>query len=462
MKRQPTRPESITRRRFVKTAGAAAALAAGGAPFVAPKRAHASGHHEILHWNWLGASDKEVWSKMIDAFNDAHKDKGVQIKMEDVAYDQYKTKVLASVATGRAPDFGWGIAGQDAKFAKEGVTVPLDEIISGSGLDLADFTELSLKAARYPQSGNQLHMIPMDLMSLQPEINVDHVTEAGLDPDSPPQDGEELLAWADAMSRRDGDTVTRSGIMMTGSGVQPTVTWGIVAEQMGFRRASEDLKQACVNPEAGKEAMQWVLDLFDKHRVSTRDVTDRYKAFGTGQGSIFWTGPWTINGYVQQGLNFQTSLFPKIGKERLTYFEMGGLELYQQQDPGRYEGDHAGDQVAVGQQLPVDDGWPRGDSAQDHHEQSGLQDGGASLEGPRGVRRGHGVRDRGRDSGPRRPGVHDLLRRQLPREDPRGGMDRPEDHRRRDGPAPGTLAEEPGRGLTGPPHGPPGPAPGGP
>ena len=341
MKRHPTRPQSetgsITRRRFVKTAGAAAALAAGGAPFVAPKRARASGHHEILHWNWLGASDKEVWSQMIDAFNDAHKDKGVQIKMEDVAYDQYKTKVLASVATGRAPDFGWGIAGQDAKFAKEGVTVPLDEIISGSGLDLADFTELSLKAARYPQSGNQLHMIPMDLMSLQPEINVDHVTEAGLDPESPPQDGEELLAWADAMSRRDGDTVTRSGIMMTGSGVQPTVTWGIVAEQMGFRRASEDLKTACVNPEAGKEAMQWVLDLFDKHRVSTRDVTDRYKAFGTGQGSIFWTGPWTINGYVQQGLNFMTSLFPKIGKERLTYFEMGGLELYPQQDQGRYE-----------------------------------------------------------------------------------------------------------------------------
>ena len=30
--------------------------------------------------------------------------------------------------------------------------------------------------------------------------------------------------------------------------------------------------------------MQWVLDLFDKYKVSTRDVTDRYKAFGTGQG----------------------------------------------------------------------------------------------------------------------------------------------------------------------------------
>jgi hypothetical protein len=180
----------------------------------------------------------------------------------------------------------------------------------------------------------------MDLMSLQPEINLDHVAEAGLAiPDAPaggPQNDKELLEWAEAMTKRDGDKVTRSGIMMTGSGVQPTVTWGIVAEQMGFRRASADLKTAAVNPEAGKKAMEWVLALFDELKVSTRDVTDRYKAFGTGEGSIFWTGPWTLNGYVQQGLNFATTLFPQIGDKRITYFEMGGLELYTQSDPGRY------------------------------------------------------------------------------------------------------------------------------
>jgi ABC-type glycerol-3-phosphate transport system substrate-binding protein len=177
----------------------------------------------------------------------------------------------------------------------------------------------------------------MDLMSLQPEINLDHVQEAGLDMNNPPTTGEELLQWAEAMTKREGDKVTRSGIMMTGSGVQPTVTWGIVAEQMGFRRASDDLKTAAVNPDAGKAAMQWVLDVFDKYKVATRDITDRYKAFGTGQGSIFWTGPWTLNGYVSQGLNFKTFLFPKIGKELLTYFEMGGLEIYTQKDKGRHE-----------------------------------------------------------------------------------------------------------------------------
>ena len=274
---------------------------------------------------------------MIQSFNDAHKDKGVQIKMEVVPEDQYNTKILAAAASGQAPDFGWGTAGQRAQWAADGVIIPLDDLAAKSGLDIADFSEFSIQSARYPKYDNKLFLIPMDLMSLQPEVNLDHVKEAGLDPEKFPEDGAALLDWAKAMTKRDGDKVTRSGIMMTGSGVQPTVTWGIVSAQMGFQRASDDLKTACVNPEAGKAAMQWVLDLFDKHKVSTRDVTDRYKAFGTGQGSIFWTGPWTLNGYVQQGLNFRTYLFPKIGEKRITYFEMGGMEFYVQSDTSRYQ-----------------------------------------------------------------------------------------------------------------------------
>jgi multiple sugar transport system substrate-binding protein len=331
---------NLTRRRFTGSALAAGALAAAGSPFAPGKAFAQSTPIELVHWSWLTASDGEIWAQMIQSFNDAHKDKGVQIRMEVIPLEQYPTKVLASAVTGQAPDFGWGTAGLNAKFAKDEVIVPLDDLAGEVGLDLADFTESSLQASRYPQFDNQLFMVPMDLMSLQPEINLDHVAEAGLAiPDAPaggPQTNQELLEWAEVMTRRDGDKVTRSGIMMTGSGVQPTVTWGIVAAQMGFERASADLKTAAVNPAAGKQAMEWVLALFDELKVSTRDVTDRYKAFGTGEGSIFWTGPWTLNGYVEQGLNFATTLFPQIGEKRVTYFEMGGLELYTQSDPGRY------------------------------------------------------------------------------------------------------------------------------
>lgn len=330
----PTRA-ALTRRRLLATTGAVAATGLA-APYLGAGRAFAQKPTEIVHWSWLAASDGEVWGKMIDSFNEAHKDENVRIRMELVPEEQYVTKVLAATATGRAPDFGWGTAGKGAALAKDGVTVPLDDLIAETGLEIGDFTESSIAASRYPKYDNKIFMIPMDLMSLQPEINVDHVAEAGLNADQPPTNGDELIEWAEKMTKRDGDTVTRSGILMTGSGVQPTVTWGIISAQMGFQRASEDLKTAAVNPEKGIAAMKWVLDLFDTHKVSTRDVTDRYKAFGTGNGSIFWTGPWTLNGYVGQGLNFMTSLFPNVGGELKTYFEMGGLELYAQGDESRY------------------------------------------------------------------------------------------------------------------------------
>lgn len=312
------------------------ATAVGGAILASPAILRAA-TTEIVHWSWLAASDGEVWQKMIDAFNNAHKDKGMVIKMELVPEEQYNTKILAAAATGRAPDFGWGTAGVRAKMAREGVIVPLEDLAKSAKLDLADFSDFSIKSARYPKVGNGLFMIPMDLMSLQPEVNLDHVKAAGLDSAKFPEDGAGLMEWAKAMTKSEAGKVTRSGIMMTGSGVQPTVTWGIVAAQMGFERASADFKTAAVNPKAGIAAMEYVLGLFDTQKVSTRDVTDRYKAFGTGEGSIFWTGPWTLNGYVAQGLNFATYLFPKIGDKRVTYFEQGGLELYKQKDKGRQE-----------------------------------------------------------------------------------------------------------------------------
>ena len=97
----------IGRRRFVKGAAATTAIAAAAPifkPFVS------MGATEIVHWSWLAASDGEVWAQMIKNYNDANKD--APIRMELVPEEQYMTKILAAAATGTAPDFGWGTAGQ--------------------------------------------------------------------------------------------------------------------------------------------------------------------------------------------------------------------------------------------------------------------------------------------------------------------------------------------------------------
>ena len=147
-------------------------------------------------------------------------------------------------------------------------------------------------------------MIPMDLMSLQPEVNLDHVKEAGLDPAKFPEDGKTLLEWAQ------GDDQAR-GRQGRALGHHDDRLRRAADRDLGHRLGADGLparlgatsRTPPSIPRPASKAMGWVLDLFDKLKVSTRDVTDRYKAFGTGEGSIFWTGPWTLNGYVQQKLN---------------------------------------------------------------------------------------------------------------------------------------------------------------
>jgi ABC-type glycerol-3-phosphate transport system substrate-binding protein len=302
----------------------------------APQTAPATGGAviEVNHWHTLSASDGAVWEKHIQACSEALKDQRIRVVSQVVPSDQYGAKLLAASTTGDAPDLAWGEGFGRRDFINKGLLVPLDDLVKQAGLNMSDFTELSLKSATYD---GKLYGIPMDNPSFQMLINTDHAKEAGLDPTKPPTNGQELLAWSEKMTKRDGDKVTRAGFLMTGSGLHVNVVWAIVAHQMGFRQLSDDLKKAAINLDAAKAAAQWTLDLFDKHKVGSRDVADRYKAFGTGDGSIFWTGPWTLSGYVQQKLPFIAAPVPAVGKDNSTRSEVWNLELYVQKDKARYE-----------------------------------------------------------------------------------------------------------------------------
>src|SRR5688572_21321967 len=78
------RKPALNRRQFVGAAAAAGLAGTLPAPAV-----WAQSDMELVHWSWLAASDAEVWGKMIDAFNEAHKGKGLQIKMEVIPEEQY-------------------------------------------------------------------------------------------------------------------------------------------------------------------------------------------------------------------------------------------------------------------------------------------------------------------------------------------------------------------------------------
>lgn len=290
----------------------------------------AAEQYELLNWHPLSASDGDAWAALVEEFNAAHSDQGVSI-LQEVVTEGLGTKILTSFAAGTPPDFGY-VAGVNVDFVQKGVITELDDLMESAGLNYSDFFEQRLEDSRYQ---GKLFVLPIDAVSLQMLINSDHAEEAGLDLASPPQTGEEVVDWALQMTQRDGETVTRSGFLLTGSGTLPSYVWGIVAEQIGFERFDEGFTTVNVVNDACRESAQWLLDMFDEHKVSDRDIADRYKAFGTGQSSIFWTGPWTLSGFIEQGINLTSAVMPQIGSQPWTEAWTTGLEMYKQDDADR-------------------------------------------------------------------------------------------------------------------------------
>lgn len=335
---------SITQLRRSRGRRAAAALVAVSALVCSacsnsPAPLQKSGGNTIITmWSWLSASDATVWGRIITAFNTANNDKGLheQIKLTPVVSD-YTTKVAAAVTAGDAPDFGWSSAGlEEYQWAKEGVIVPLTNLAHEVGLNLSDFTTQSLVDARYPSiGGSSIYMVPTDLNDFALEINVKEAKAAGLNPSDPPTNAAQFLHWAEALTIRKNGKVVQSGFGSDLAGVATTY-WGIVAAQYGFQRLNSNGTKACINPQAGTEAMTWLYNLFNKYKV-IKPTTTLYTSFDTGQSAMMWEGAWTIFGNNQAGIDWEAAPLPLIGTHPANYFEDDGLEVYHQKSSASYK-----------------------------------------------------------------------------------------------------------------------------
>ncbi len=296
------------------------------------------GNTIITMWSPLSASDAQVWGTVIAAFNKANDNKGLheQIDLTTVVSD-YQTKLTAAETAGDAPDFGWASAAlEEYNWAKEGVIIPLNKLAQQVGLNLNDFTAQSLDDARYPSvGGNNIYMVPIDENDFALQINVKEAEAAGLNPNDPPKTAAEFLQWAQAMTITKNGKIVQSGFGSNLAGVATTY-WGIVAAQYGFQRVSANGTTACVNEQAGTQAMSWLLDLFDKYKVIS-PATSIYNTFDTGQSAMIWEGPWATHGNITSGIDWEAAPIPQIGPQPANYFEDDGLEVYAQKNTASYK-----------------------------------------------------------------------------------------------------------------------------
>lgn len=199
--------ESISRRAFLQLGGAAlgATVMASCAAPVGPGSddsvaGSASGSEvvELTWWHGWGGTGMEALTKVEETFN--AREGNIKVLRSQVS--EMNDKLLTAIAGGTAPNIGTCCVPYAQLYARE-VVLPLDEYLDASTVvsrddfvpGLLDGMTWQGKTYGVPavESGPRYGLI----------YNNDLVTEAGLDPDSPPETWDEMFEWHVALTKFD-------------------------------------------------------------------------------------------------------------------------------------------------------------------------------------------------------------------------------------------------------------------
>ena len=243
---------------------------------------------ELKVWGWSSSdAENQALSDLVAGFGE---ETGASAEFQP--QPEYDATLQAALAAGDPPDVFYVDSFNLASLADEGVLAPIPD---GAVDDPSDIYE-SLRDA-FTWDGTW-YCPPKDFSTLALVYDPNALTEAGVEV---PTTWEELQAAADALTT--GDTAAiiegsaRAGLTM---GVEYP-RWGVFMFQNGVALTDEDVTAVDLDNDAGREALQYVADLYQSgSAVAPGDVDAGWagEAFGQGKAAMTIEGNWIV-GYLQ-------------------------------------------------------------------------------------------------------------------------------------------------------------------
>ncbi|HQZ11896.1 MAG TPA: ABC transporter substrate-binding protein [Devosia sp.] len=171
---------------------------------------------DVEFWSPFTGPDGTAIDALVRDFNaGAGAQAGVNVKLLIIPWDDYYTKLSVSMASRTAPDLAVMHSHQIAGFVKQGaVEAYTPEEIATAGLVEAEYLAPLWQAGIV---NDQRYGVPIDAFPRHIYYNKALFEQAGLDPDKPPQTGDELHEAAKKIQAL-GNGVTGLYFQMAGSG----------------------------------------------------------------------------------------------------------------------------------------------------------------------------------------------------------------------------------------------------
>jgi ABC-type glycerol-3-phosphate transport system substrate-binding protein len=177
---------------------------------------------------------------------------------------EMQQKFLTAVSGGVVPDL---LANGDefiAGYVEIEALVDLGPYLDASdAVSVDDFPEAVLELCKYD---GKIWALPLFAETLMMYYNKDLMEEAGFDPESPPEDWDELLKMAEAIVKRDADgNLEVAGCEINGWSA-PLLFLPMI-DSWGGSLLNEDMTKATFNGPAGQEFLQLMVDFLNKYKV---------------------------------------------------------------------------------------------------------------------------------------------------------------------------------------------------
>ncbi|KQT41918.1 ABC transporter substrate-binding protein [Devosia sp. Leaf420] len=260
---------------------------AAGISFIAMGAARAV---EIEYWQYVFDSRVQAMDQLIEKFEAANPD--ITVKQTTFPYADYQTRVVAAKVAGQGPDVVQLFYGWTDQFVNGGLIQPLDPAVFPHEEIEADFFPIVSAMKR----GDDYYGLPTAVRSLALFYNKALLDEAGVEP---PQTLDELLAVAEATTKRDGSgNITTAGITMDMAG-QDHHWWREVLVRQNGGVPYDAEGNVAYNDAAGAAALKFYTDLQTEKKVGLVGFMDEGQAaFRAGLAAMTIDGTFRLGAFA--------------------------------------------------------------------------------------------------------------------------------------------------------------------
>jgi len=261
------------------------------------------GKTTIVHWMHHSPARARLVLEFAEQFMAENPD--IEVVVRTIPYTEYKTKLLTALAAGSGPDVAQIPSYAVSEFRQYGVIQPFPEDIISPDYLRSNCVSATIEPLIIE---GKVYGLPTDVQTVVLFYNPALFEKAGLDPERPPQDWNELIEYAKKLTLWEDGRMVQSGFAT--DGYEPVVE--MFMRQAGATFWDEEGKYVKFE-EAQVEGLKFLTDTRTVHQVYTPKMGSRWTAFRQGKlGMVFGHGAMVGSFKVgaAPGLVFRTALPP--------------------------------------------------------------------------------------------------------------------------------------------------------